>query len=103
MSSGKLASQAGHAYVEAFLLADPQRQSYYRADGLGTKICLRAPNQDTLHRLEQEAKAVGLPCALIEDTGNNTCFNGVPTVTALGIGPIKRSELPSLRKLPLMN
>jgi peptidyl-tRNA hydrolase len=43
MSPGKIASQAGHAFMEAFLAAPPEAQAAYRKDAPGTKICLRAP------------------------------------------------------------
>jgi peptidyl-tRNA hydrolase len=102
MPPGKLASQAGHAFLEAFRSAGVDRQSSYHADGLGTKICLEVNSLDKLLRLCDEAKALGIPFALIEDTGRNTTFGGVPTISAAGFGPIDKSEFPALRKLPLL-
>ena len=101
MNKGKLASQAGHAFLESFLAAGATRQSAYHADGLGTKICLAIRNEMQLHLLYEQAKEAGLPCTLIEDSGRNTCFNGVPTCTAVGIGPILAVEAPFLRKFKL--
>lgn len=101
MPPGKLASQAGHAFLGAFLLADPTRQREYHAHGLGTKICLEAASLAALLRAFERARALGLPAALIEDTGRNTTFNGVPTLSALGLGPLRSHEADFLRRYPL--
>jgi peptidyl-tRNA hydrolase len=102
MSAGKCSSQTGHAFLSAFLQADAIRQRDYLAAGLGTQVCLGVPSLEKLHAIHARARARGLPCALIEDTGRNTCFHGVPTITAVGIGPITRHELPELRRLQLL-
>jgi peptidyl-tRNA hydrolase len=101
MPAGKLASQAGHAFLGAFLLADEARRRDYTAAGLGTKICLRVTNLAALLTVYDRARALGLPAALIEDTGRNTTFNGVPTLSALGIGPLNSHEAEFLRRYPL--
>lgn len=103
MSAGKCASQAGHAYLGAFLEADDNRRREYHQDGIGTKVCLRISSLEKLQRLFGLAQARGVPCVLIEDAGRNTCFNGVPTITAVGIGPITKAELPELRRLQLLS
>jgi peptidyl-tRNA hydrolase len=102
MPPGKLASQAGHAYLEAFRNADPDRQRDYHADGLGTKICLKIESLDKLLKLVEKAKLQGINCSLIEDTGRNTTFNGVPTVSAAGFGPLKVGEFSALKRLELL-
>jgi len=102
MPPGKLASQVGHAYLEAFLRAGPERQSAYRAGGMGVKVCLGAPGLNALGRLYDRALALGLPCYLVEDSGRNTTFGGVPTVSALGVGPLTAGEAAFLRRLPLL-
>jgi peptidyl-tRNA hydrolase len=101
MGVGKSCSQAGHAYLGSFCNASADRQKAYHADGIGTKICLSVPNLEKLLIAYDKAKALGLPCTLIEDTGNNTTFNGVPTISAVGIGPILSHEAPFLRRFPL--
>lgn len=101
MPSGKLASQSGHAFVESFAVAEAWRQKEYRADGLGTKICLVVPSLAQLLRWAERVRRAGLPHALIEDTGRNTTFGGVPTVSALGVGPLRPDEALLLRRLPL--
>jgi peptidyl-tRNA hydrolase len=101
MPAGKLASQAGHAFLGAFLQAGSERRAEYCVNGIGTKICLGATNLDTLLRALDRARALGLPAALVEDTGRNTTFNGVPTISALGIGPVYSHEARFLRRYPL--
>jgi peptidyl-tRNA hydrolase len=102
MSPGKLASQAGHAYLGAYLAAPAERQAEYHSTGpVGTKVCLVAPSLSKLMEVFAQAQALGLPAVLIEDTGRNTSFNGVPTVSAVGIGPIFPGDAPFLKRLKL--
>lgn len=98
MSPGKQASQAGHAFLDAYLAAQEIRPDValeYRGDSHGTKVVLRAKNQEQLLRAFEKAKAAGIPCALIIDSGHvmPPHFTGDPIVTALGIGPATRSEV----------
>ncbi len=55
-------------------------------DGNFRKICCVVNSEDELLELAAKAKAAGLVCEVIEDTGL-TEFGGVPTLTALAIGP----------------
>ena len=50
------------------------------------KICCVVSSEDELRELAAKAVAAGLVCEVIEDTGL-TEFGGVPTLTALAIGP----------------
>jgi peptidyl-tRNA hydrolase len=99
MSPGKAAAQAGHAFLEAYLAAtaaDRARAVAYRADGLGTKVVLLAPDLAALRRAEALAQGLGIPCARITDSGHilaGTLFDGLPIVTALGLGPASREEV----------
>lgn len=102
MPPGKLASQAGHAYVGSLLSANADRQREYHKDGIGTKICLVADSLDQLLKLCHKAKELGIPHTLIEDTGRNTTFGGVPTISAAGFGPIAKGEFPALKRLQLL-
>jgi peptidyl-tRNA hydrolase len=102
MPIGKACSQAGHAFVEAFKQASSDRQSEYNADGLGTKICLQVDSLHQLVKLIDKAKAQGINCALIEDTGRNTTFNGIPTISAAGFGPLRKGEFAALKRLELL-
>ena len=101
MSAGKIASQAGHAYVGSFLLASKEVQEQYHLEGIGTKVCLVCPNLEQLARYHLIAQDLGVPSFFVVDTGNNG-WGGVPTPTALGIGPINREQARFLKKLKLM-
>ena len=87
---GKLAAQAGHAYIKSFwdsedrfpALADDYKN---RKDTREYKIALVAENADVLRQLEAIYKPI-CGVSLVTDAGL-TVFDG-PTVTCLGIGPI---------------
>jgi len=101
MTPGKIASQAGHAYVQTVLQCiqvDPSREQAYHSDGIGTKVCLEAKDLSTLLRAYNEAVEAGIPCALITDQGHMSFHGGEPTVTALGIGPVTRAESQHITK-----
>lgn len=97
MPPGKLAAQAGHAYLGAFRAAMRLRPTIaddYDRDSNGTKICLRAKNEQQILRAYEEARAAGLPCELIIDQHHilPPHFDGRPIITALGIGPARKAE-----------
>jgi PTH2 family peptidyl-tRNA hydrolase len=104
MPVGKLAAQAGHAYEKSLLAAlrdDPEiLDAYHGADGLGTKVCLSANSEFRLLRAYEEAKAAGIPCALIIDQHHvlPPHFDGSPIVTALGIGPARKADVCAITK-----
>ena len=104
MSPGKCASQAGHAYLGAFLTAQPvcpEVTAAYAADLPGTKVCLQG-SMVAITRAQDELKAAGIPCFLVVDSGCLNFFDGKPTVTALGFGPIAQGSVPKfLSKLQL--
>lgn len=104
MSPGKLAAQAGHAFLDSFLscqASDPARARTYRDPGHGTKVVLAARDVAQLEFLLNQASDAGLPCALIIDSGHvmpGTSFDGSSVVTALGLGPATRGEVEHLIK-----
>ncbi len=59
------------------------------------KICLAVNSELELMDYYNKAKEKGLPCSLIQDAGF-TQFNGVPTYTAIAIGPAWDSEFTGL-------
>jgi peptidyl-tRNA hydrolase len=92
MTPGKIAAQAGHAYLNAYLL-NPIPD--YQSDGLGTKVCLCAPDEYALLRLKQELDDLSIPNSLIIDSGHvmPPFFDGSPVVTALGFGPVTKDKV----------
>lgn len=103
MTPGKSASQAGHAYLGAFIEASkqtPEAAATYAADLPGTKVCLRS-SVEQLFRAELELKQAGIPYFKVIDSGCPNFFDGAPIVTALGFGPT--AKIPKyIRKLQLL-
>lgn len=103
MSPGKMAAQAGHAFLDTYERCSkeyPDRAIEYHSDCHGTKVILSAKREDQLLSLFEAVKPTGIPCALIIDSGHimPPHFDGNPIVTALGIGPATRSEIHHLTK-----
>lgn len=97
MGKGKLVAQGAHASLAALLSrADRGTAGELRVpldddigpwlEGRFTKICVSVPDEEALMALYARALAAGLPCSLIRDSGF-TQFNGVPTYTAVAVGP----------------
>ena len=61
-------------------------------DGSFTKIVVRADSEEELLALEAQAKEAGVPHFLCVDAGL-TEFHGVPTPTALSVGPANASAV----------
>ncbi len=98
MTPGKLCSQAGHAYLGAYLQAlqqNPSLAAAYTAEhpeSPGTKVCLHG-SLDELQGALDLAKNLGIPHFLVIDSGCENFFDGQPTITALGLGPAKRTDI----------
>jgi PTH2 family peptidyl-tRNA hydrolase len=87
MGKGKLAAQAGHAAVSAAEDARKRHRAWWEAwlfEGQ-RKIAVKVEDEKELVELEDAAKDLGLPNALIVDRGLTQIPEG--TVTCLGIGP----------------
>lgn len=100
MCSGKIASQAGHAFLDAFQrasLQDPLIAERYQCDSHGIKICLSAKNLNRLITARDWCYEQGIPHALITDLGF-TQFEGQSTITALGFGPVRKGTVYELTK-----
>lgn len=94
---GKLAAQAAHASMKVFFdrgvagradalvvpLNEPMAEWVH---GFFTKVVLGVDTEEELLRARDLAVERGLPVALITDVGA-TEFHGVPTHTAVAIGP----------------
>jgi len=103
LSRGKTAAQAGHAAVSAAEEARKHRKEWF--DGWlregQCKIAVKVSNEKALTELDEQAKEMGLPCALIVDRG----LTEIPpnTVTCLGIGPAPAERVDKVTgKLPLL-
>lgn len=104
MNTGKAASQSGHAFLDSFVAAPPNNQNAYLADG-GTKIVLVCPGEEELCELFFRAKKARLPCSMVIEQNHVMLphFDGNPIPTAIGIGPLPRSQArPITKGLPLL-
>lgn len=109
MRKGKIAAQAGHACVEAVLMAlahedrlndvvieqdyvtlrenrkEESALSAWFQNGVA-KICVYVDSEEALLEIDRKAKEAGIISALIRDAGM-TEFHGEPTYTCLAFEP----------------
>ena len=99
LRTGKYVAQGAHASLGALLSLgkfDKERMSltisldnpfvYEWVIGRFTKIAVYVETDDELAAIYNKAKEEGIAASIITDAGL-TEFNGVPTLTAVGIGP----------------
>ena len=96
MRKGKMVAQGAHASMRAILQLGRREGGNFIVPlderlepwllGRFKKICVSVNSEAELLQLHQQAKAAGLITALIQDAGL-TEFGGVPTYTALAVGP----------------
>ena len=118
---GKYCSQASHAAVGAVIQAIfgerlTEDSFYERLHNFGingipavdkatkdwlsgefTKITVAVDSLEALEEIEKKATEANLNVCKITDNGH-TCFDGVPTVTCLAIGPCYSSEVDPITK-----
>ena len=93
MGKGKLAAQASHASVMAFLDArekNANAANQWVESGM-KKITLKVQSEKELLDIFNAAKRAKLPCALVRDAGHTQLEPG--TLTGVGIGPAEDSTL----------
>jgi peptidyl-tRNA hydrolase len=104
MPAGKLAAQAGHAFGDSFaqaqILQPKVAQDYRNPARGGSKVVLRAKNQQQLIKAYAQALELGVPCALIVDQHHilPPHFTGQPVITALGLGPCTKDQARAITK-----
>lgn len=112
MRKGKLIAQGAHASLAAILnqmptvdnvkmlnLNDPRLGPWIT--GRFKKICVYVNSEQELLDLHTSAVTAGLINSLIQDAGL-TEFGGVPTYTAVAIGPDREDKIDAITKhLPL--
>ena len=126
MRKGKIAAQAGHACVEATLMAlakegrlnqvriTPDESWVYLDEGDSeptalsdwfdagvAKICVYVDSEQELLDLAAKAREMGFLCALIRDAGH-TEFHGEATYTCMALEPLPADKVdPLTGDLPL--
>lgn len=112
MRKGKMVAQGAHASMSAILSNSvrtddtiiihlDERVKPWLTSNF-TKICVYVNNEQELLGIYNEAKYKGLIVSLIKDNGT-TEFNGVPTYTAVAVGPDVSEKIDEVTKhLPLL-
>ena len=114
MNKGKTAAQAAHASLQAVMwgaelvyvpgfeglegargwflptFEDSTLEEWFRSGN--TKICVGVDSEEELINLYKQGREIIDYCAIITDEGR-TEFGGVPTKTAVAIGPVDSDEL----------
>lgn len=107
MRKGKIAAQCAHASLSIFTRGQRQRGLELRRTltpemALWTqwrqaKIVLSVQDEEALTRVHEMAQQAGLPTSLIRDAGL-TEFGGVPTLTAVAVGPALERDIDRITK-----
>lgn len=90
MGKGKIAAQAAHASVAAFLSAKQADRDLWLDEGM-KKAVLKVSNEKELSNIFKLAKKNKLPAELITDAGLTQIKTG--THTSVGIGPASESKI----------
>lgn len=95
---GKMAAQAGHAFLTAWRMSranDPHGAEAY-ADDSQAKIVLLAPDLAALERVAAKAGNRGIAHAMITDAARTVLKE--PAVTVLGLGPMSKTDCNALKR-----
>ena len=115
MRKGKMIAQGAHASMKVFFdcgrihgYSDDRLEIPINEDmrdwinGMFTKIVCSVDSLEELIELFDLARTLNIPCSLIQDAGL-TEFGGVPTYTAIAVGPAKNEDVDKVTKgLPLL-
>lgn len=83
MGQGKLAAQVAHASLKAYEFTDEQAQRQWKDQGQA-KVVVKVGSEKELYAVAEEAKARGLPTAIVNDAGRTQVDPGTPTAVAIG-------------------
>ena len=93
LSKGKLSVQVAHAAVSCAIKSEKNKSKYFSewfSEGQ-KKVVLKTTDLESLIKIFNEAKSVGLITELIKDAGLTEVPPG--TITVLGIGPAPENEI----------
>jgi PTH2 family peptidyl-tRNA hydrolase len=96
MRKGKMIAQGAHASLKVLLDRGEIAAGRFTLSldeptaawlgGRFTKVCVSVDSEAALDTVVETARAAGVPCALVVDSGA-TEFHGVPTKTCCAVGP----------------
>jgi PTH2 family peptidyl-tRNA hydrolase len=89
MSKGKVAAQASHASLNAYLRADNQKRSDWLSAG-GKKVVVEE-SREKFPEVVREAERLNIPCYKVNDAGLTEVKSG--SETAVGLGPEEASKI----------
>lgn len=95
MRKGKMIAQGAHASVKAVIGRQNDDRVKAWLDSGMTKIAVSCNSEDELLEIYQKASSKKMITSLIRDAGR-TEFDGVPTLTAIAIGPGNENEINSI-------
>ncbi len=106
MRKGKMVAQGAHASQLAIFGESPRAGGDWHLltldeplvewlNGDYRKICVGVGCESDLLALHAKAKEMGLRCSLVRDLGH-TEFGGVPTFTAVAIGPAESDAIDTI-------
>ena len=103
MGKGKIAVQVGHATLTASEEAKRRHPDWWHQwfhEGQA-KVVVKVDSESALRDLRREAEELGLPSALIQDSGLTQVEPGTATCVGIGPGPVElidkiTGELPLL-------
>ncbi len=90
LPKGKLAAQAAHAAVGAFLEAEEDIQQAWLEEGM-PKVVLSVAGVEELLEIQARAEEQNIANCLIEDAGRTVVPEG--TITCLGLGPADDAKI----------
>lgn len=93
MGKGKIAAQAAHASISAYLEAErrnPEDAEKWLEEGM-KKVVLKVQTEKELFQYFKQAKDAGLPVSVIRDAGLTQIEDG--SATSFGIGPADSKEI----------
>ena len=100
MGAGKIASQASHASLSAYLKAKKTDKEKWIKSGM-KKVVLKVSSQKELKNICKLARDEKLKCEIIKDAGLTQIDPG--SITALGIGPADDKKIDKITgKLKLL-
>jgi len=112
MRKGKMIAQGAHASLAVLVERGQIGDSKLTCEltpamaawlsGRFTKVCVAVESEAALDDIVARARAAGVPCALVVDSGK-TEFHGVPTKTCCAVGPAWSEEVDAITgALPLL-